>query len=62
MRGLVIEQTDEQEICDDFKEMVETVTNDVLFTVEGGCIATFLKCFSAFRCCSFDLTAAPQRS
>jgi hypothetical protein len=41
MRGLVIEQTDEQEIPDDFKEMVETVTNNVLFTVEEGCIATF---------------------
>jgi hypothetical protein len=52
MRGLVIEQTDEQEIRDDFKEMVETVTNRVLFTVEGGCIATFLKYFIAFRRCS----------
>ena len=41
MCGLVIEQTDEQEIRDDFKEMVETVTNHVLFTVEGDCIATF---------------------
>jgi hypothetical protein len=41
MRGLVIEQTEEQEIRDDFKEMLETVTNHVLFTVEGGRIATF---------------------
>jgi len=40
MRGLVMEQMDEQEIRDDFKEMVETVTNHVLFTVEGDCIAT----------------------
>jgi len=41
MCGLVIEQTDEQEIRDDFKEMLETVTNHVLFTFEGFCIATF---------------------
>jgi len=41
MRSLVIEQTDEQENRDDFKEMVETVTNHVLFTVERDCIATF---------------------
>ena len=52
MRGLVIEQTDEQEIRDDFKEMLETVTNNILFTVEGGRIATFLNYFSAFRRCS----------
>jgi hypothetical protein len=41
MRGLVIEQTDEQENRDDIKEMAETVTNHVLFTVERDCIATF---------------------
>jgi len=40
MRCLVIEQTDEQEFRDDFKEMVETVTNHVLFTDEGDCFAT----------------------
>jgi hypothetical protein len=61
MRGLVIEQMDEQEIRDDFKEMLETVTNHVLLTVEGGCVATFLKYFSAFRRCSGELTAAPKR-
>jgi hypothetical protein len=52
MRSLVIEQTDEQGSLDDFKEMLETVTNYVLFTVEGGCIATYFKYFSAFRRCS----------
>jgi hypothetical protein len=54
MRGLDIEQTDEQEIRDDFKEMVATVTNYALFTVKGGCIATFFKNFSALRRCCLE--------
>jgi hypothetical protein len=62
MRGLVIEQTDEQEIRDDFKEMLEAVTNHVLLTVEGGCIAIFLKYFSALGRCTGELTAAPKHN
>jgi hypothetical protein len=52
MYGLVIEQTEEHGIRDDFKGAEETVTNFVLFTAEGGCIATCLNYLGAFRRCS----------